>query len=394
MANLCREDSVEKEVGDANRSWVAVGMDWILRGNSNVRFCQCLALLVAIQTAVVFAPIVRDEAYSRAAEMDDTTPERKPIYAGSTFRISGILAVAAVACYALTFNCDRFRFFRTLVLLGAVSYLAILVPVRDHHSFQRRMVADLSNELASSKAFELREENLDRLQIIECSSLNLQSFELRTEFRRRNLKTFTNFHQCVMEHFAVRSPELKRDWANVCEHDDKKLKALFVMNFVSGLWGYGNIVNLDKPGCVLTNEHNDWQDTVPSLSAYLDSDIGCCTDFAFLTKSLLDHEGIDNRLTSIPGHVFNEVRLNGRWCILDATMNIFVQASWDELYVRETRDKAIIVLVFPHANLADTKSPQYRPAIGQLRLLTLNRLANRPESLRESQRPTLPSYFD
>jgi hypothetical protein len=136
----------------------------------------------------------------------------------------------------------------------------------------------------------------------------------------------------------------------------------------------------------LCNEKNNWTASRPTMRAYLDSRIGCCTDYALMVKFLLDEEKIENRLTAIPGHVFNEVRLEGRWCIVDATTNMFLEQSWQELYERKS-EEPIKVYVFPHANMSGNFAYRYRPLAGQFRLLTLLRVANRPECLREATHP-------
>jgi hypothetical protein len=145
---------------------------------------------------------------------------------------------------------------------------------------------------------------------------------------------------------------------------------------------------------VLENELLKGPSPPPSVGAFLHAKIGCCSDFAYLTKSLLDHEGYVNRLTTIPGHVFNEVLLDGRWCIVDATTNMFIDMSWEELYSMNSGHDRINVLLFPHASMSPDKACQYRSRVGQFRLMMLLRVANHPEQCRKVEHPDLPSYFD
>jgi hypothetical protein len=166
------------------------------------------------------------------------------------------------------------------------------------------------------------------------------------------------------------------------------------MNVVSGLWSFGNQTEITKEGSVFCNEQNDWHAPPPSVRVYLASKIGCCTDHAYLTKSLLDHEGIENRLTAIPGHVFNEARLGPNWCVVDATTNLFMEMSWEDLYERKHTRDSIGVWVFPHPNLMTTSTSDYRSLAGHFRMITLSRIVNRPANLAKTYHPSLPAYFD
>jgi hypothetical protein len=192
----------------------------------------------------------------------------------------------------------------------------------------------------------------------------------------------------MMEGYAQRVPQLKKH----ADHE-QKMKTLYIMNFVSGFWAFGNGLDPNKPGSVFLNEQNGWQAPPESIHTYVDARIGCCTDYAFLAKYLLDREGIENRLTSIPGHIFNEVRLNGRWCIADATVNLFVESSWEELHGRKKARESITVLMFPIGTSLNGRSPRYRSVTEQFRLMTLLRLANQPVNLHATTHPELPSYF-
>src|ERR1019366_3277206 len=127
---------------------------------------------------------------------------------------------------------------------------------------------------------------------------------------------FADLLRRMMVRHASREGSLRKHWPDGKNMDDRKLKTLFIMNIVSGLWSYGNQTETDKAGCVFGNEQNDWHAPPVSVLAYFKAKIGCCTDYACLTKSLLDHEGIENRLTAIPGHIFNEVRFGEHWYVV------------------------------------------------------------------------------
>jgi hypothetical protein len=147
-------------------------------------------------------------------------------------------------------------------------------------------------------------------------------------------------------------------------------------------------------GCVGCNERHQSTGPTITLTDYLESEVACCSDYAYFTKSMLDHEGIENRLTEIPGHMFNEVRLSGRWCIVDASCNLFIDTGWDELYAPDSKRDSITALVFLHPNASDQDEQRYRPVIGRFRLLMLMRVVNHPGMLQQASHPDLPKWFD
>jgi hypothetical protein len=107
-------------------------------------------------------------------------------------------------------------------------------------------------------------------------------------------------------------------------------KALFFMQWVSGLWAYGNPTRLDLPGCVVNNEITGVTDPDDvTVRTYLDSPIGCCTDYTVMITMLLMAAGIENRIISGAGHVMNEAKIDGVWWTLDANLNIAYRSSFD-----------------------------------------------------------------
>jgi hypothetical protein len=247
--------------------------------------------------------------------------------------------------------------------------------------------------VARGDTLERRWPQLERLRIVECPPPDTAALYAGGRLRAADLDSFAALHRYARARFAEQRRQLRARWGVA---DERKLRALFYLNFVSGLWAFGNRDHPDRPGGVLSNEENGWTPPPrPTVRTYLASHIACCTDFACVLKSLLDHEGIENRLTCIPGHRFNEARLGGRWHILDATTNLCAEAGWEELYGRRGGGPdSVRVLLFPHPGLAATSSSRYRAAVGQFRLLMLMRLATRPEALRAVEHPALPPYFD
>jgi Ca2+-binding RTX toxin-like protein len=109
-------------------------------------------------------------------------------------------------------------------------------------------------------------------------------------------------------------------------------KALFLMQCVNQMWGYGNPIEATLPGRVIQNEaftitSND--DVVFDL--YLNSTIADCQDFAALTAFVLTRSGIENRVVLTTGHVFNEAFVDGHWIVLDSTLGISYDHSYAEV---------------------------------------------------------------
>ncbi len=127
--------------------------------------------------------------------------------------------------------------------------------------------------------------------------------------------------------------------------DEGKAKAISFMLFTSTLWAYGNANNPVKEGCINSNENNNWQYEKPTLQVVKQAHIGCCTDYAFTLSLILSKHGFENRYVTIPGHVFNEAKINGQWSVLDANTNVFINSSWnDSIAAREK----VRIHVFPH----------------------------------------------
>lgn len=361
-------------------------------GRWNVRFFLYVFAGCALQTLGVFWPLVRDHIFgarrSNCEALVGLATHRQFFQTDYFWLSVGAVGVALVG-WIFCFRIRPLRAARNGVLVGAALYLTGLAWVYNGIADGQRALAGL----ATGNVYEAQWENLTSLKIIECESMHLHSKEKRNELRHGNLKTFAEFHKLVMSEYARRSPDLPRCFPRGHVNSEEKLKCVFIMNYVADLWSFGNRLEPDKPGDALRNEQNNFEAAAPSVRAYLEAKIGCCADWAYMCKFLLDCEGFENRLTTVGGHVFNEVRLDGRWNILDATVNIFVETSWEELYARQREANSIVVLLFPSTTAHDDRSPRYRPLTGQYRLMSLLRLANRPERLRRTTHPDLPEYF-
>lgn len=296
--------------------------------------------------------------------------------------------VLTMGYYGLCLAERHYRGLRTFALAVALAFNATLLLVNDQITAAQRVI----REVDAGNYYERQIPALKRLKIVEYPFVDLASFKSRGELKTVDIQSFGEWHRHVMNVYYQQKRHLVAQWGI---RDERTLKALFFMNFVAGVWAFGNKSEPDKPGGVLFNEDVNWEPQPATLRSYLDSNIGCCLDMAYLAKCFLDHEGIENRLTEIPGHIFNEVKLGERWCILDATTNFYLETSWEELYTAsEPEHHTVAVHVFPHPGLASENAPWYRPRTGHSRLLTFVRIANRPAFFKQVKHPDLPAYFD
>ncbi len=365
------------------------GPSWL----SHRHFCRGVLIACTVVAALACWPalesVLRDPPPALAAA-DYDLPSVGAAFHGRFFRLCAVCAAGIVCLYLA---CRRHRYGRgprAVALVVALLCFPVLCLVHDRLTCGERAL----DALASGDVFELQWRGLERLRIVECPPVHrqLDAFAARAEFRSSGIDTFSALHRAVMQRYARHRSWLANRWDLNTPADEPRLKTLFVMNFVAGMWNFGNARDVTHTGCVLSNEQHF--DAAPlAARSYLESEIACCTDYAYLTKTLLDREGIENRLTAIPGHLFNEVRLDGRWCIVDSSCNLFIESGWDELYAGRG-DDTITALMFPHPNAAERKSGRYRAVIGRFRLLMLMRLVNHPEMLHQVSHPDLPARLD
>lgn len=205
---------------------------------------------------------------------------------------------------------------------------------------------------------------------------NLPSIEYDSIFSKHHLlqadiNSFDDFYRFAQKRFKSYSHLLETKW-NI--HNKKKLEAIFYMNMVSAMWGFGNKINKEKKGCVRYNENNNWQ-TVPiekiNVRTFIDSDIGCCSDSAYLLCYLLEKANIKQRVICFPGHVLSEAYLEDRWHTLDAYSNMMFHSQWQDIQNYDKKSGEITVTIFPHHNLIYGENPFYREKIGHFRIILL-----------------------
>jgi hypothetical protein len=144
-------------------------------------------------------------------------------------------------------------------------------------------------------------------------------------------------------------------------------RAISLMLFTSTLWAYGNEIHTRKPGCMTVNEDNAWQRDEPTFEVFRRSRIGCCTDYAHALSLILSKSGIENRYVHVPGHIFNEARIDGRWGVLDANTNMYIASSWTDAIAARNGVQAH---VFPHPGQESGRL--HRPAISEVQQIVLD----------------------
>jgi len=126
----------------------------------------------------------------------------------------------------------------------------------------------------------------------------------------------------------------------------REAEAVGLMLFTSTLWSFGNAGEPNRPGCTGENENNGWKRELPTVDVVKEAHIGCCTDYAAALAIALSKNGFENRYGLLGGaHVFVEARIDGRWEVLDANTNMFVDASWNDAIGGKA---GVHVHLFPH----------------------------------------------
>jgi hypothetical protein len=209
------------------------------------------------------------------------------------------------------------------------------------------------------------------LKIKNLPSIEYDSIFAKQHLLQADIKSFADFYRFAEKRFKSYWHYLETRWKI---HDKKKLEAIFYMNMVSGMWGFGNRIDKEKKGCVRSNENNNWE-TIPiekiNVRTYIESEIGCCSDSAHLLSYLLEQAHIKQRLISFPGHVLNEAYLEDRWYTLDAHTNMMFHSSWQDIQNYDKKSGEITVTIFPHHNLIFGKNSFYRENTGHFRIFLL-----------------------
>jgi hypothetical protein len=181
-------------------------------------------------------------------------------------------------------------------------------------------------------------------------------------FDKTRLRSFSELARAADRYHRRWVEDLRRQGFSAGE-----AKAISLMLFTSTLWAYGNEVHTKKPGCITINEDNGWHRDEPTLQVFKRARIGCCTDYAHALSLVLSKNGIENRYVLVPGHIFNEALIDGKWGVLDANTNMYIASSWTDAI--EARN-GVQAHVFPHPGQGSGRL--HRPAIGEVRQIVLD----------------------
>lgn len=267
-------------------------------------------------------------------------------------------------------GCKHLLFFLAGIILSAACYWGY-----ENYSIRGARV-DIKT-FAVTKLLSLRIALYSKFITVPLERFDIYEFDVgksHTGFESKewksNIRTFRELYEAVNARFD--QYETLYDDAGFSDWNAKR--AFYFMNVVSGLWAYGNLKNLQLPGCVMDNEiRGPIEPSEVSVKTYLTSPIGCCTDYTAILNVLLTYDGIKNRVVSIPGyHVFNEAFIKGKWWVLDANTNLAFSESWRDIVDGNSK---VAVYLFPHPNM-NLHSRTYRPAIGRFRASMLLSAAN------------------
>jgi hypothetical protein len=279
------------------------------------------------------------------------------------------------------FNKRKFSLLLLILFIGlyGASILTINYPVYNFRIQREDIPADQVEVDVTHMGINFLE--IETLHFVDYEEIFSKNHLLTAE-----IESFDDFYQFARRRYGLSQSEIEQKWGL----DEKLDQAYFYMNLVSAMWGYGNQDEPDKPGCVLSNEDNQWR-SIPeeeiTIRTYIESDIGCCEDFAYLLKYLLDREGIDNRLVSYYGHIFNEITVSDESYTLDANTNLVFHSAWAKIQ----ENGKVIVTIFPLVNLIRQDNPYYRLELGRFQMSVLLLAAQRAEY--PISYPELPPYI-
>lgn len=269
-----------------------------------------------------------------------------------------LLLTILMGC-SLAVTAAVFLFFaRKPGLIGRTAVLALLVPA------YLAVYAFLQYPVHHSAL-------LEQIEVTAVPAMADPGFFNKSNLAMDRIRDEDELHRACMKRFNEARETLRIQWGI---EDPRKLEALFLMNIVSALWGFGNSVHYAREGCVAQNEKNGFRIDAPKgIRDYLKSEIGCCSDSAHVLKLLLDRSGIPNRRVVIAhGHSMNEAAFSDGWLTLDATTNMAFVGDWTSIQKRRGHGRnSVHVLVFPHSNHVSGSNPFYRPAVGHLRFALL-----------------------
>ena len=218
--------------------------------------------------------------------------------------------------------------------------------------------------------------DLDRLKPLRIEDLSLtyrpDIFDKKFIIKN-HVTTGDQLYAVIIGQFNKNKVQLRQLWHI---EDEQLLLTLFLMNVTNNLWGFGNPIKINEAGCVFQNENHpntamkSDRSVEHNVAFYINSEIGCCQDYARMLQFLLNKAKIKNRLVLNPGHILNEAYIQGKWMAFDATVNFWWHDSWGHIQNLPI-DEPFSVSIFPNNGTVFKNNSQYRTFIGQFRTFML-----------------------
>jgi hypothetical protein len=173
-------------------------------------YLRFLLICSILLSAVAFWPAVKD-AIASLSGSNRSLPVTKPLYRTLPVRLSIASLAVAVGLYFYNWTDKRRRLQRFLALGAATLYNGALIVV--YHQ--------LVVEVAFGRVSEQQWPSIQCLRIVEVSDPDPEVFAFREELRlRSDVRTFADFHRCVMEQFAESEAKLRQYWPGGKDMDD------------------------------------------------------------------------------------------------------------------------------------------------------------------------------
>jgi len=202
------------------------------------------------------------------------------------------------------------------------------------------------------------------------------------------IRHFEDFFQTVDLRYQSFAKNYRGEWG---VEDSEVIRGLYYMTTVAALLPFGDASTADHAGCVLTKAKNRNSNITVAdfnIRTYLDSPVGCCSDYALLLNALLRRAGMTSQVVALPGHVTVEISTpNGPWT-WDATYNVAFSRSFAEIL---PDDRPVKVLEFNHPGLDASNRAFYRPYVHWQRI-TLMLAANKINPIATGTFDTVPGY--
>lgn len=141
--------------------------------------------------------------------------------------------------------------------------------------------------------------------------------------------------------------------------------ALYLMNAVSHMFPFG------PGGCLIEKGYNP--KVKITYTDFSNSKTGMCNDFAYILSMLLSYSKIENRIVIIPGHIFNEAKINENWVVLDPTTNIAIPSTFSKAIQKNQKTKLIVL----DHKYTKENSPHFREALAESRHIFIKNMTQK-----------------